>query len=266
MDTPDSSVSLRQLHRRHADAQKLTPRRRARTSVRCAGSALSGARARYRHGGGSAQPLKHCTWSIPAPRRCRSNAAISGLKFFFDITLQRGELMARMQPVRMPQRLPVVLSREEVARLIAACTNLASDGAVARPRDRAASERSGLAQGQRHRQRAHDPAGRAGQRPQGSLRDAPTAPAAGAVARGWRVARAQGKMPMAAGCSWAQPDRVRARVSSIALFRHAALAAGIEKRVSMHTLRHCFATTCSNRRSTSASSRRCSATRNSTPR
>ena len=28
------------------------------------------------------------------------NAAISGLKFFFDITLQRGELMARMQPVR----------------------------------------------------------------------------------------------------------------------------------------------------------------------
>ena len=52
------------------------------------------------------------------------NAAISGLKFFFDITLQRGELMARMQPVRLPQRLPVVLSREEVARLIAACNNL----------------------------------------------------------------------------------------------------------------------------------------------
>ena len=32
--------------------------------------------------------------------------------------------MARMQPVRLPQRLPVVLSREEVARLIAACNNL----------------------------------------------------------------------------------------------------------------------------------------------
>ena len=31
------------------------------------------------------------------------NAAISGLKFFFDITLQRGELMARMQLVRLPQ-------------------------------------------------------------------------------------------------------------------------------------------------------------------
>ena len=30
------------------------------------------------------------------------NAAISGLKFFFDITLDRQELMARMQPVRVP--------------------------------------------------------------------------------------------------------------------------------------------------------------------
>jgi integrase/recombinase XerD len=38
------------------------------------------------------------------------NAAICGLKFFFDITLERGELMARMQPVRIPHRLPVVLS------------------------------------------------------------------------------------------------------------------------------------------------------------
>jgi len=52
------------------------------------------------------------------------NAAIIGLKFFFDITLDRGELMARMQPIRVPQKLPVVLSREEVRRLIAACRSL----------------------------------------------------------------------------------------------------------------------------------------------
>jgi integrase len=52
------------------------------------------------------------------------NAAIVGLKFFFDTTLDRGELMARMQPVRVPHRLPVVLSWAEVARLIAACGNL----------------------------------------------------------------------------------------------------------------------------------------------
>ena len=52
------------------------------------------------------------------------NATITGLKFFFDVTLGRGELMAKMQPVHVPRTLPVVLSREEVARLIAAATNL----------------------------------------------------------------------------------------------------------------------------------------------
>jgi integrase/recombinase XerD len=36
------------------------------------------------------------------------NAAITGLKFFFDITLDRAELMARMQPVHVPHKLPVV--------------------------------------------------------------------------------------------------------------------------------------------------------------
>jgi integrase/recombinase XerD len=43
------------------------------------------------------------------------NATISGLKFFFDVTLGRGELMAKMQPVRVPLTLPVVLSRQEVS-------------------------------------------------------------------------------------------------------------------------------------------------------
>ena len=52
------------------------------------------------------------------------NATITGLKFFFDVTLNRIELMARMQPVHVPRTLPVILSREEVGRLIAAAKNL----------------------------------------------------------------------------------------------------------------------------------------------
>src|SRR4030066_1561966 len=47
------------------------------------------------------------------------NAAISGVKFFFGITLDRGELMARMQPVHVPHKLPVVLSREEGGGVVA---------------------------------------------------------------------------------------------------------------------------------------------------
>jgi integrase/recombinase XerD len=52
------------------------------------------------------------------------NATITGLKFFFDVTLDRSELMAKMQPVFVPQTLPVVLSKEEVSSLIAATKNL----------------------------------------------------------------------------------------------------------------------------------------------
>jgi integrase/recombinase XerD len=52
------------------------------------------------------------------------NAAITGLKFFFEVTLDQGDLMAKMQPVQVPHTLPVVLSRDEAARLIAAARNL----------------------------------------------------------------------------------------------------------------------------------------------
>ena len=52
------------------------------------------------------------------------NATLTGLKFFFEITLDHQKLMAKMQPVHVPHKLPVVLSREEVARLIASTGNL----------------------------------------------------------------------------------------------------------------------------------------------
>jgi integrase len=58
------------------------------------------------------------------------NATTMGLKFFLDVALDRGELLAKMQLVRMPRTLPVVLSRDEVARLIAAAPNLKSQTAL----------------------------------------------------------------------------------------------------------------------------------------
>ena len=38
------------------------------------------------------------------------NATITGLKFFFDVTLDHAELIAKMRPVHVPHKLPVVLS------------------------------------------------------------------------------------------------------------------------------------------------------------
>jgi integrase/recombinase XerD len=52
------------------------------------------------------------------------NATITGLKFFFSVTLDRGAMMSKMQHVFVPRTLPVILSREEVKRLIAASDNL----------------------------------------------------------------------------------------------------------------------------------------------
>ncbi len=52
------------------------------------------------------------------------NSTISGLKFFFGVTLDQPELMAKMQPVPLPRKLPVILSPDEVKRLIVAAGNI----------------------------------------------------------------------------------------------------------------------------------------------
>ena len=48
------------------------------------------------------------------------NATLAGLKFFFEVTLDRPDAMSRMSTVRVPRKLPVILSGDETARLIAA--------------------------------------------------------------------------------------------------------------------------------------------------
>ena len=151
--------------------------------------------------------------------------------------------MAKMQPVRVPRTLPVVLSREEVGPPDrGGAQPEAPDGAVGGVRHWPAGERGGGAEGHRHRQPAHDAAHRAGQGSQGSLRHAPPL-LLERLRTWWRVARAQGKM---LDGGWLFPginplDPITPRQLNRAI-HDAALAAGIDKRVSMHTLRHSFAT------------------------
>jgi len=52
------------------------------------------------------------------------NIRVTGLRFFFAVTLGRGEITGRMPFVREPRKLPVVMSPEEVARLLAAAPGL----------------------------------------------------------------------------------------------------------------------------------------------
>ena len=46
------------------------------------------------------------------------NAAVSALRFFFQVTLGRAGFGACLAATRSPERLPVVLSTDEVARLL----------------------------------------------------------------------------------------------------------------------------------------------------
>ncbi|OGA29845.1 MAG: integrase [Betaproteobacteria bacterium RIFCSPLOWO2_12_61_14] len=171
------------------------------------------------------------------------NATITGLKFFCEITLDRAELTARMQPVHVPRTLPVVLSREEVARLIAAAPNLKHQTALslAYGTGLRASEVVSLKVGDIDSQRMTL---RVEQGKGSKDRYAMLSPVLLERLRvWWRVARAQGKM-LEGG--WLFPgmnpvDPLTTRQLNRAIHM-AAESAHIDKRVSMHTLRHSFAT------------------------
>ena len=59
------------------------------------------------------------------------NATITGLKFLFDVTLGHGDVLAKMQSIRVPRKIPVVLNKQEVSRLIACAGNLKHQTALA---------------------------------------------------------------------------------------------------------------------------------------
>ena len=56
--------------------------------------------------------------------RSYANGVYSGLKFFFETTLHRNWDMTQIPRVKKAQKLPVVLSREEIKKLFAVTTNL----------------------------------------------------------------------------------------------------------------------------------------------
>jgi integrase/recombinase XerD len=161
------------------------------------------------------------------------NAAIAALRFFFAVTLERPDLVRHLTTVNKPRRAPVVLSQEEVARLLEAAPGIkvkaalsVAYGAGLRVSEVAAlkvsdidSERMTLrveqGKGQRDRYVMLSP----------QLLEL--------LRNWWRAARPQAWLfpgqnpvnPMSA------PQLVRA-------VHAAARAAGIAKRVSPHTLRH----------------------------
>jgi site-specific recombinase XerD len=171
------------------------------------------------------------------------NAAITGLKFFFETTLDRAELMRFMQTVHVPHKIPVVLSRDEVARLIGAAGNLKNQTAlsIAYGAGLRVSEVAMLKVGDIDSQRMTL---RIEQGKGSKDRYAMLSPVLLECLRTWwRTARAEGRM---LNGGWLFPglnpvDPLSTRQLS-RIIHAAADAAKIDKRISMHTLRHSFAT------------------------
>jgi integrase/recombinase XerD len=165
------------------------------------------------------------------------NATVTALRFFFAVTLGRSEITEHMPFVREPRKLPVVLSPEEVTRFLEAAPGLkyraalsVAYGAGLRANEVVSLKISDI-DSTRMVIRVEQGKGR---------KDRYVMLSAHLLAllrAYWTAARPQG---------WLFPGRDRVTPLSTRQLNRAchfaAQAAGIDKRVSLHTLRHSFAT------------------------
>ena len=176
--------------------------------------------------------------------RISLNASVTALRFLYTVTLERYETIAKISSVPVPRKLPIILNKNEVARLI--------EAAASSPKYQAAlsvAYGAGLRIGEivalkisdidrkRMTLRVEQGKGR-------KDRYAMLSPALLACLENWwRMGHAQGKI---LDGGWLFPGQnpinpMSTRQLSRA-FHSAAVDAGITKRVSMHSLRHSFAT------------------------
>jgi integrase/recombinase XerD len=165
------------------------------------------------------------------------NSTVSGLRFFFRVTLKRYAIVEHTTFIHTPHKLPVVLSPEEVGRLLNAAPGLKYKAAlsVAYGAGLRAAEVISLKVGdidsKRMVIRVEQGKGR-------KDRYVMLSPHLLELLRGWyKVARPQG---------WLFPGRDPVQPMTTRQLNRACHAAAhmaeINKRVSLHTLRHSFAT------------------------
>ena len=165
------------------------------------------------------------------------NQTVSTLRFFFKVTLKRHEIVEHTHVIHEPRKLPVVLSVEEVARLLDAAPGLKYKAAlsVAYGAGLRAAEVVSLKVSDIDSKRMII---RVEQGKGGKDRNVMLSPHLLDLLRTWwRTARPQG---------WLFPGRDPAQPMTPRQLNRACHAAGqmagINKRVSLHTLRHSFAT------------------------
>ena len=177
---------------------------------------------------------------VPVPTM---NSVVSALRFFFTHTLDRPDLARRLVRAAHPRKLPVVLSRDEVARLLGATTCLKHQAAlsVAYGAGLRAAEVAALkvADIDSERMLLRVERGKGGRYRNAMLPvDLLTL-----LRHWWKVGRQEGVMHAQ---GWLFPGQHAMKpISTRQLHRivvEAARAAQIAKRVGPHSLRHSFAT------------------------
>jgi len=171
------------------------------------------------------------------------NAAVSALRFFFGVTLERNDANLGMTTVREPNKLPVVLSPQEVERLLNAAPGLKyraalslAYGAGLRASEVVSLKVSDI-DSERVVIRIEQGKGR-------KDRYAKLSKPLLDLLRAWWVESSKRGVMLPE--SWLFPgqnpvNHLTTRQLNRA-FHNAKEAAGIDKPVSLHTLRHCFAT------------------------
>jgi site-specific recombinase XerD len=171
------------------------------------------------------------------------NATITGLRFFFEVTLEDHQILRRMSTVHEPRNLPMILSPDEVRRVLEAATSLKYKTALSTAYGAGlrASEVTHLKVSDIDSQRMliHVEQGKGGKD-----RNAMLSPILlGLLRQWWRTAQAERKMLKG---GWLFPGRNPVNpLSTRQLNRafHAAVTlAGLDKTVNLHSLRHAFAT------------------------
>lgn len=177
---------------------------------------------------------------VPVPTM---NSIVSALRFFFVYTIDRPDLARRLIRAKHPRHLPVVLGRDEVARLLNATTCLKHQAALSvaygaglRVAEVAALKVSNIDSERMLLRVEHGKGGR--------YRNAMLpADLLILLREWWKAGRQQGVMHKA---GWLFPGQHAMKpISTRQLHRvvvEAAQAAQIPKRVGPHTLRHSFAT------------------------
>jgi site-specific recombinase XerD len=165
------------------------------------------------------------------------NQTVCALRFFYGVTLGHGEIPERIPYAREPHKLPVVLNADEVVRFLEAVPSLKTRAALttAYAAGLRASEAVGLKVGDIDSVRMviRVEQGKGGKDRTVML----SAQLLGILRTYWRLARPK---------HWLFPGRDETKPIDVQVLhsacRSARAVAGLAKRVTVHTLRHSFAT------------------------